>query len=279
MGKTNSQDDVAASVFGSDRERDEAPADESVRKPGEGEARVPADDNRADDDDRRDDQGEGDEGGEDENQEGFVPLREHIRERKKFQTSLEGINAQLAELTRVAQAKDLELAELRGRVTATPQRQQQQRRMAPPDPRRDPAGAALYEVQRLRAENTNIRLNTSEHYARKTHGTKVVDEAIAAAKQANIFYEFANATDPYDELVTWHKEQQSFSRLNGKSLEDFEKEIRADEKAKLEKANKPQLPGSLASSTRSGGGDQGGHQSQAAVAKTVFGSDRSRKRA
>lgn len=268
------QDQVAADVFGSDRDR-EVVEEVVTKKPGEGERETPAEDDREEDNPRE--EGEGDEGNEDEEQEGTVSVKEHVRERKKLQATIKGFQSQFDALKQELQARDVKIATLEGRVSATPQ--PQQRRVAPPDRRRDPAGAALYEVQQMRIEQTHKFLNQSERRARKTYTSAVVDEAITAAKQAGVFHDFAETDDPYDELVDWHKQTKSMSRLQGKSLDDLEKEIREDERKKvaeeLKKEGRTNLPGSLAASTRAGA--QGGHVSQNAVAKSVFGSDRNRK--
>jgi hypothetical protein len=270
------QDQVAADVFGSDRDRE---VDDEVvtKKPGEDESRTPVDDDRNEANQREEDENE--DGEEEEEQDGTVPLKEHIRERKKLKATIDGFQSQFDSLKAELQARDVKIATLEGRVSATPQ--PRQRQMAPPDPRRDPAGALHYELQQFKSEQTHKFLNNSERRARKSHTSAVVDEAIAAAKQAGIFHDFAGTDDPYDELVDWHTQHKSMSRLQGKSLDDLEKEIRADERKKaLEEIKKnggtvPSLPGSLAASTRAG--TQGGHVSQNAVAKSVFGSNRDRK--
>jgi len=258
------QDEIADDVFGSERER---ASPETPNDMGGGQGAPPA--------------GEG--GGEapagDPAEQGsrMVPLGELTSERKKFQDQIGGLNSTIGELK-------LQLAELTGRVAA---RSAPQRRPAPPpDPRTDPEAALAYTYEAATRQATARFLNFSEARAVRDHGKETVKAAKDAARAAGVFYDFADRSDPYGDLVDWHKDQTARAKIADpkKWADEERKKIREEVLAELSgqtpeqkaaAAANPKFPGTLGA--RSASGVQGASPpTQAAVANELFASTRKR---
>lgn len=170
-------------------------------------------------------------------------------------------------------------------------RQQMQRFSQPPQPQQpppdfyqDPDGAIRHHLSQLDSQWRNQFLHQSERSARRSYGNDVVDAAYQAASKLGIATDFANGTDPWDDLVQWHKKQLALERV-GTDPDAFEKRIREEERQRVLAELKsggagtgsapPQptrFPTSLASATPTG--DQGAMLTDEDMMSNVFGSRR-----
>jgi hypothetical protein len=295
MGK-KSQEAVAKSVFGSDRDRDDEDdhldddGDDSVAKKGEGEGDPSADADPSkrkkselpDDKGDKDDEDE-DDGDDESDEERTVPLKALKAERRKNKERKSQDEMRFSDLQAKLNEQAQTIARLEGRVSATPQ---PQRRAAPPPTfERNPQGFVQHQVMTVAQEQENRILHISESSAKRHYGKEKVEAAKAAAKQLGILGEFRREADPYDALMEWHQEhttQETLKTAGG--LEGLKKSIREELRKELEEearkkggsGNVTDFPDTLARRTRAG--TQGGFDSGQAVAKDIFGSDRPRRR-
>lgn len=180
-------------------------------------------------------------------QQHHVPLAQLIEERKSRQQA-ERERAQLLEAVQ--------------RLTAQQQPQAQPVRQVI-DPIADPEGAFHALRQEMHEGMLNQHLNMSERYARSSHGTEVVDQALDAAIQAGATEYFKTRQDPYGEMVNWFRGQQ-LSQEIGTDPAAYRARIEAEVAAKVRaevmaqlQAGRPtpqNLPPSLSTSTNASGG-------------------------
>jgi hypothetical protein len=144
-----------------------------------------------------------------------------------------------------------------------------------PDLNQDPEGYihAVLQMQRAELEQArlNDHLNGSEDRAREKHGNDVVNAALEAAKDLNPadIQRLYSLRHPYDELVKWHRSQETLKKVGGdlqgfltKHEEELTAKILADLKAgRLNVGGQPSaqpapqaqhFPGTLAAATQQG---------------------------
>ncbi len=181
-------------------------------------------------------------------QQHHVPLAQLIEERKSRQQA-ERERAQLLEAVQ--------------RLTAQQQPQAPQPVRQVIDPIADPEGAYNALRQEMHEVALNQHLNMSERYARTSHGSEVVDQALDAAIQAGATEYFKTRQDPYGEMVNWYRGQQ-LSQEIGTDPAAYRARIEAEVAAKVRaevlaqlQAGRPtpqNLPPSLSTSTNASGG-------------------------
>lgn len=210
----------------------------------------------------------------------MVPLAELIAERKKFR----GQHSELERRAIEAEARAKAYEQFAPRQQQPPPRQVQA-----PDPFTDPEGYAHHVAyvaeQRLETE----RLHNSEERARDKFGDAEVTEAFEAAKQAGLiqrrYFIEQNPRHPWGELMKWHKQQKVLATV-GDDPDAYEKKVEervrqrlAEEAAKgtgQAAAAPTRFPGTLADNTAAT--KQGAHLTSEAAMKSVFSSDRDRRK-
>lgn len=154
----------------------------------------------------------------------FVPLGELQTEREKRQEAQKEREEE-ARLRRLAEdnASRLEkqVAEIQRSIAARTSQP------PPPDPLMDPEGAFTHIQTQFSQQLRNQALDFSERLARRHHGNAAVDAAFKAAEAAGAIPQMINTADPYEELMIWHKRQQTLARV-GDDPEAYEKRIREE---------------------------------------------------
>lgn len=122
-----------------------------------------------------------------------------------------------------AEALRREVAELRGMVTAqrqTAQPQQRQEEQTPVDLFSDPENYFASKLTPLEQQLRNQAEKISERFAIREHGAETVAAAKAAIEAVAGTYEgqavvqkLIRSDDPYEELVKWHKQQQTMAKV------------------------------------------------------------------
>lgn len=176
-----------------------------------------------------------------------VPLAHLIEERKRAQA---------------AERERSQLLEAVARLTAQ-QQQAPQPVYQRPDPISDPEGAYAHLEHKVQQGFLNQHLNMSERYARTTHGSEVVDQALEAAQRAGYDAMFVNRPDPYGEMVDWYRGQQVAQEIGtdpaayrARIEAEVATRVRAEVMAQLQAGRTPpqNLPPSLSTSTNASGG-------------------------
>jgi hypothetical protein len=213
----------------------------------------------------------------------YVPLAEHLEERKKFKEQLESLRTESAART---SALERELAELRGRVSATTPRP---RAAPPPSFDEDPDAAVRHVTSQVQIQAESRFLNFSEVGARRHYGQETVDQAFEwATKNGNLARgAYLEKADPWGEMVEDFKRAKTLEEVGDpaafrkKIEEEVRNQILADLKAgklkpsdvQQQQQQRQQFPGTLADATRGG---EGLPVTDEALAKEVFGSGRKR---
>jgi hypothetical protein len=146
---------------------------------------------------------------------------------------------------------------------------QQRAQQPPPPPPIDPiaeperfAQAVQMELarkdQQMQSMAIHNRANTSEMLARSKYGDEVVDAARQAAVDAGLGQHFLAKTDPYREVMDWHRGQQAAKEIGDPAA--YKEKLKAEILAELKgqpvpgqqaRPTVPQvLPPSLSSATR-----------------------------
>lgn len=207
-----------------------------------------------------------------------VPLTELLSEREKRKAA----DQRREEAERRAIEHEAMLKAYQRLIDQQQRPSQQAQQQTPPDFFTDPDAAIQHHLSRIEQAALNRHINQSERFARRAHGDKLVDEALAAAKSVGIAARFAESADPFDDLVSWHKRARAMAEVGDDPAAyrtRIETEVRAKVLAELKNGGaspaSPQFPGSLAGATQQG--SQGGHMSDQAMADAMFASNRNRK--
>jgi hypothetical protein len=210
----------------------------------------------------------------------MVPLAELIAERKKFR----GQHSELERRAIEAEARAKAYEQFAPRQQQPPPRQVQA-----PDPFVDPQGYAHHVASEAAQLLETERLHNSEERARDKFGDAEVTEAFEAAKKAGLIerrhFIQANPRHPWGELMTWWKQQKVLQTV-GDDPDAYEKKVEERVRQRLAeeaaKAGQPaavaptRFPGTLADATATG--QQGTHLTPEAAMKSVFSSDRDRRK-
>lgn len=208
-----------------------------------------------------------------------VPLSELLTEREKRKQE-----------ARLREEADARAREYESRVRDIERRLQaaQQPPAPPPNPLEDPEGAYRHQAAAMQVQMLNQRADFSELSAKRHYGVQAVDEAFEAASRAGIRAQFINSSDPYGDMVEWHKRQKTLAEVGDdptayrKRIED---EVRKKVLEELKTGAVPgstqqpppqRFPGSLADVTPAGN-SQGALLTAEAMMGQVFGTDRNRK--
>lgn len=152
-------------------------------------------------------------------------LREEAESKREWQTKAETAERRATEIERQFAATQQQLNAI--------QRQQAEKQNPPPDMYADPEGYQRYQAQTLNQQLRQRDVQFDERLARIKFGDELYDKAEKALEghvRSNpndpFIQTLVAAPQPAFELVKWFHQQETQTRLAGKSLDDLLKEER-----------------------------------------------------
>ena len=132
----------------------------------------------------------------------------------------------------------------------------------PPDPNLDPVGYQQHEMQSVRQEVIDTKLNMSESAAKRHYGPELTEQAKQWALeqfQSNPSFQtqVLNNPDPYDYAITAYQREQIASQVTADDFKAFSAWKTAQAQVAAAPAATPQsapVPRSIASTPSAGGG-------------------------